>query len=292
MSDEIRHLAVLGHPIAHSLSPVLHEAAYSQLGLPWRYDRADVASGELRAFLQGLDDSWLGLSLTMPLKREIVPLLAGLTDVAQELGVVNTVRFDRVGMGAGRRGSARQAVQLIGANTDVWGIEQALRDAAIGAADTIDIVGAGATALSVARAIYELGGRHLRIHARAPERAAELVEHAESWGIGVDLVPLTTGEIEFAGPAVVSTLPAHAADAIEPRHEPGSVLLDVSYDPWPSRLAEAWQGTVVSGVEMLLWQAVAQVRFFVLGDDREPVPNEDQVIAAMREALASVDTAS
>jgi len=62
-----RRAAVLGHPIAHSLSPVLHRAAYAELGLDWEYERIDVTGDSLAPFLDSLDATWAGLSLTMPL---------------------------------------------------------------------------------------------------------------------------------------------------------------------------------------------------------------------------------
>ncbi|KAB1646423.1 shikimate dehydrogenase [Pseudoclavibacter sp. CFCC 14310] len=276
-----RRLAVLGSPIEHSLSPLLHNAAYTTLGLPWQYDRAEVGSGELLPFLQGLGDDWLGLSLTMPLKREVIAYLDEVTPLVNELQVANTLRF------ASGRSSGTRVLQ--GANTDVWGIEQALREAGIERLESAEVIGSGATALSSLRALADLGARSVRLHARTPEHAGELVDRAADWGVTVDVVTLTGGELALTAPAVVSTLPAHAADAIEPRlGSTGDVLLDVAYDPWPSTLATRWQaigGTAVSGIEMLLWQAVAQVRFFVFGDDTRELPDEPTIVRAMRAVL-------
>ncbi|MCD7102010.1 shikimate dehydrogenase [Pseudoclavibacter sp. 13-3] len=276
-----RRLAVLGSPIEHSLSPLLHNAAYTALGLPWQYDRAEVGSGELLPFLHGLDRDWLGLSLTMPLKREVVAHLDELTPLVDDLQVANTLRFASV------EGSSTRVLQ--GANTDVWGIEQALRGAGVERLETAEVIGSGATALSSLRALADLGARRIRLHARTPAHAEELVEHAAAWGVTVDVMALTAGDLALHAPAVVSTLPAHAADAIEPRLGTSTgVLLDVAYDPWPSALATRWQaagGTVVSGIDMLLWQAVAQVRFFVTADDTSELPDEPAIVRAMRAAL-------
>lgn len=322
-----RRLAVLGHPIAHSLSPVLHTAAYDALGLPWMYTRVDVASGELRRFLAGLGPTWLGLSLTMPLKREVPPLLARSTALVDELGVANTVRLDRT----------RVPFTVSGANTDVWGIVAALREAGVGRAGRADILGSGATAVSALRALADLEVGRVTVHARTPEHAAPLVALGAAHGIAVDVVALPETEapgvagrsaagrpatphggavaaddtaagprqvaarpIELRSDLVVSTLPPHAADGLDPvipgsgvpgatDPDRGPVLLDVAYAPWPSRLAERWTaagGAAVSGLAMLLWQAVAQVRFFVTGDDRLVLPDEDAMVVAMRAALA------
>lgn len=327
-----RRLAVLGHPVAHSLSPVLHTAAYDALGLPWMYTRVDVASGELRRFLAGLGPTWLGLSLTMPLKREVPPLLARSTALVDELGVANTVRLDRT----------RVPFTVSGANTDVWGIVAALREAGVGGAGRADILGSGATAVSALRALADLEVGRVTVHARTPEHAAPLVALGAAHGIAVDVVALPETEapgvagrsaagrpatphggavaaddtaagprqaaarpIELRSDLVVSTLPPHAADGLDPvipgsgvpgatDPDRGPVLLDVAYAPWPSRLAERWTaagGAAVSGLAMLLWQAVAQVRFFVTGDDRLVLPDEDAMVVAMRAALADATAA-
>lgn len=105
------HLAVLGSPIAHSLSPTLHAAAYDALDLPFTYGRHEVASGGLAAFVAGLGPEWRGLSLTMPLKREVLPLLDRTTPLVDELGVANTVAFRLEG----------STLVRAGANTDVQG---------------------------------------------------------------------------------------------------------------------------------------------------------------------------
>jgi shikimate dehydrogenase len=328
-----RRLAVLGHPVAHSLSPVLHTAAYDALGLPWMYTRVDVASGELRRFLAGLGPTWLGLSLTMPLKREVPPLLARSTALVDELGVANTVRLDRT----------RVPFTVSGANTDVWGIVAALREAGVGRAGRADILGSGATAVSALRALADLEVGQVTVHARTPEHAAPLVALGAAHDIAVDVVtlpeteapdvagrsaagrpatphggavaaandtaagprPVAARPIELRSNLVVSTLPPHAADGLDPvipgsgvpgatDPDRGPVLLDVAYAPWPSRLAERWTaagGAAVSGLAMLLWQAVAQVRFFVTGDDRLVLPDEDAMVVAMRAALADATAA-
>ena len=87
--------AVLGRPIAHSLSPAMHRAAYARLELDWTYDACEVGEQDLPAFVAGLDDSWRGLSLTMPLKRAVLPLLDEVSPVASQVGAANTVVLER-----------------------------------------------------------------------------------------------------------------------------------------------------------------------------------------------------
>src|SRR4051794_12969885 len=93
VSRTSRRAAVLGSPIAHSLSPALHRAAYIELGLDWTYDAIECDEAALPAFVQSLDASWVGLSLTMPLKRAVLPLLAEMSETVRLTGAANTVLF-------------------------------------------------------------------------------------------------------------------------------------------------------------------------------------------------------
>src|SRR3954452_17646987 len=110
--------AVLGSPIAHSLSPALHRAAYAELGLDWSYDAIEVDSAGLEAFVAGLGADWRGLSLTMPLKRTVMPLLDEAEAWAEASGAANTVVLDE-----GR---------LLGHNTDIPGAVAALVESGAG----------------------------------------------------------------------------------------------------------------------------------------------------------------
>jgi len=253
-----RRAAVLGHPVAHSLSPVLHRAAYAGLGLSgWTYEAVDVDEPDLAGFVAGLDRSWAGLSLTMPLKQVAVPLCARLSPLAEALGVVNTLTF-----GADR--------SLTGDNTDVEGIVVALRSAGVRTPTSATVVGGGATAASAVAALGEMGCAAPRVLVRSVARAGAVTRAGERLGLSPRLVPLDAAD-GLDGDVVVSTLPAGAGDALVPAvpSSPG-VLLDVVYAPWPTALARAWAaagGTVVSGFDMLLHQAVAQVRLMT---GREP----------------------
>ncbi|UZN05156.1 shikimate dehydrogenase [Cellulomonas sp. S1-8] len=253
-----RRAAVLGHPVAHSLSPVLHRAAYQALGLDaWRYDALDVTEEQLAGFLRGLDRSWAGLSLTMPLKQTVIPLLDHVEPLAQVVGAVNTVLVQ--GAGAGR--------MLTGANTDVHGLVAALGEAGVtGGLRSAAVVGAGATAASTLAALAQLGCPTPRVYLRSQARAGGLLRAAHRMGVEPRLCRLEDASAEVGrADVVVSTLPAHAADPLAAALPAGvdGVLLDVSYDPRPTALSAAWQargGRVVGGERMLLHQAVEQVR--------------------------------
>jgi shikimate dehydrogenase len=270
-------LAVLGSPIAHSLSPALHRAAYAVLGLDWRYDAIELAEGGLASFLRGLDESWRGLSLTMPFKREVLPLLDTASPMVQRVGVANTVLL--------REG------RVEGDNTDVAGIITAFVESGVDRLGHVQILGAGATAASVLVAARDLGARTAEVLVRDPARAAELITVAASEGVELAIGRLSDLETVHGSPvpdAVISTLPGGAARGLVVRDEVRrrSVLFDVAYDPWPSALATVWEAPVVSGLSMLLHQAIAQVRIFVTGERDGVLPDEERVIAAMRSAVA------
>ncbi|MBO0900379.1 shikimate dehydrogenase [Cellulomonas sp. zg-ZUI222] len=258
MTSAARRAAVLGHPVAHSLSPVLHRAAYTALGLDgWRYDAVDVTQDALPALLADLDDSWAGLSLTMPLKQTVIALLDHVEPLAEVVGAVNTVLPQ--GSGAGR--------MLTGANTDVHGIVAALGEAGVtGGVATAAVVGAGATASSTLAALAQLGCPTPRVYVRSQARAGALLRAAHRMGVEPRLCRLddAAGEVGRCD-VVVSTLPAHAADPLAAAlpASVGGALLDVCYDPRPTALSAAWAargGRVVGGERMLLHQAAEQVR--------------------------------
>jgi shikimate dehydrogenase len=257
-------LAVLGSPIAHSKSPALHAAAYGALGLDWQYEAIEVAEHELGDFVAGLDESWRGLSLTMPLKRAVLPLLTEQDAVVGLTGVANTVVFGR-----GVRGF----------NTDVFGITEAFRSNGVTALDSAQILGGGATAISALVAVAELGVRRAQLMLRDPSKGEGLEGLARA--LGVEVVESSTPD------AVISTLPGHAVHGFEISEavRATAVLLDVAYDPWPSTLAAGWSGQVISGLEMLTQQALAQVRVFVNGAPDAELADEGVVLAAMRRAV-------
>lgn len=249
-----RTCGVLGDPIAHSLSPVLHRAGYLAVGLDWTYDAHQVASGGLPEFLGGVDTAWRGLSLTMPLKREAVPLVDSITERARRAGAVNTLVLDVDD--AGRR-------TVHGDNTDIPGAVSAVRERSDAALRTATILGGGATATSTGLALAELGVTHVDLLVRTPERAAETVEVLTSAGTGLSVQVRGLEDEVAPGDVVVSTVPAAAqSPALVERLAPAAVLFDVIYDPWPTPLARASEGTVVSGLDLLVHQAAVQFTLF------------------------------
>lgn len=286
MSAEQRVLAVLGAPISHSKSPLLHCAAYAALGLPWEYDAIETASDALPGFLRSRGAAWRGLSLTMPLKRTVLPLLDVMDSTAELTGGANTVLFDD-------RTGART---IRGFNTDVYGIVEAFRGAGKDHLETVQLLGSGATAASALLAVSKLGAKQVLVSARTPARAGALRALGETLGMrlevsGLDAVRNGAVQGGTAPDAIISTIPGGADRTVSFRDETmrGSMLFEVAYDPWPTPLAASWLaagGRVVHGLEMLLHQAVGQVRVFVGGDPEVPLPNESVVVGAMRHSIA------
>ena len=253
MSDNgVRRAAVVGRPIAHSRSPQLHLAAYRALGLDtWTYDRIDCGAEELPEFVAGLGPEWVGLSVTMPGKFAALALADERTERAERVGSANTL----VRTAAGWRAD----------NTDIDGVVGAL-----GAVSGRAIVlGSGGTAPAVVAGLAALGAiSEVVVAARNAARAAELLELADGLGVPARHVDLELGPLSaaVAGAAVlINTVPADAAAPFAPAVAPIPVLLDAIYDPWPTPLAaavEAAGGRVISGLQMLLHQAYAQVEQF------------------------------
>jgi shikimate dehydrogenase len=266
-----RRAAVLGHPIAHSLSPVLHHAAYTELGLDWIYDRVDVTGEGLGPFLASLDASWVGLSLTMPLKNDVLPFLDEVDPVALATGAVNTVV-----LADGRRS---------GFNTDVDGIVVTLDETHAGHGPAV-VLGAGATARSAVAALAARGTTQVTAHVRRPESASDLERTASGVGVRLVVRPWAEAADSLAADVVVSTVPRGVADElVSAVPEAPGTLLDVVYDPWPTALATAWQargGSVASGLDLLLHQAVEQVRLMT---GRRP--STAPMRAALTEAAAA-----
>ncbi|CAL9382992.1 shikimate dehydrogenase [Streptomyces sp. enrichment culture] len=263
-----RRAAVLGSPIAHSLSPVLHRAAYAELGLEgWTYDRFEIDEEALPGFFETLGPEWAGLSLTMPLKRAVIPLLDGISETAASVDAVNTVVLTE----DGRR---------TGDNTDIPGMVAALREHGIEKVDTAAILGAGATASSALAALSRVCSGEVVVHVRSETRAVEMRQWAERLDVTVRIAAWDDAEEALRAPLVVSTTPAGVTDSLARAvPERPAALFDVLYDPWPTVLAARWSaygGAVVSGLDLLVHQAVLQVEQMT---GRSPAPLE-----AMRHA--------
>lgn len=259
-----RQGAVLGHPIGHSKSPALHNAAYQELGINFSYRAIDVEIDGLAGLVAQVraEGDWYGLSVTMPLKNAAVDLVDELTDVARTLGAVNTIIATRDDAGTTR---------LRGDNTDVAGIVNALHHAGVGERPRAAILGGGGTAVSAIAALVDLEATEIVVFVRNLAKAAETMEVAVALDAPATLESFDGTAATLGGfDVVISTLPPRAADGLAAEFaatgdQAEGVLLDVAYDPWPSALAQAWEsrgGTVVAGIEMLLYQGVEQVKLF------------------------------
>ena len=274
--------AVIGSPIAHSLSPVIHRAAWEGLGLAgdWEYRSAEVDRGGLGAFIAGLDPQCRGLSVTMPCKQAVMPLMDVVDPLAAAVGAVNTVV-----PGAG---------VLTGFNTDVHGITTAIAEAraarGLGPARSACVLGARATASSALAALGALGVTRTTVVARRFSGPGSVVAAAARMGVGIDQVLI--GDTARAGAAlaadiVVSTLPAGAADPLAALVRPGGhqCLLDVVYAPRDTALRRAFEagGAVIAeGTEMLIHQGAQQVRLMTGRD-----PDTGVMRAALEAEVAS-----
>ncbi|MHA7277501.1 shikimate dehydrogenase [Arthrobacter sp. Hz1] len=262
-----RRAAVIGSPIGHSRSPALHRAAYASLGFDCSYDAIEVLPPDLASFVDQFraDELWCGLSVTMPHKAAMVPLVDRLSGPATVLNVLNTVTAD---------GAGPERV-LTGHNTDVAGIVGALRyGGVVHPPRSAVILGGGGTAAASLAALQQLGAGQTTVVVRSLERAAPLQALGRTLNLSVELREWS-GALDSVRNAdvVISTLPPHGADDLAGKllstpQAPATmppVLLDAAYVPWPSSLASAWHshgGVIVPGLEMLIYQAVEQVRLF------------------------------
>ncbi len=254
-------------PIAHSLSPVLHRAAYRVLGLEWEYDTVETDVESLPAFVQGLGPEWRGLSLTMPLKRAVLSLLDESSETVRRSGAANTVLLTEHGLRSGH-------------NTDVPGMVRALCEHGLTRVQSAVIVGGGATATSAVLALARMGCREVTLWVREPARARKTVEAAarvpDAPDVRVErLAEMVDGGSSAQVDVVVSTVPAAAQspELTESLVSKGVVVFDVVYDPWPTPLgaaAAAGGRTVVEGLDLLVHQAALQVELMT-GCEQAPL---------------------
>jgi len=257
--------AVLGRPVAHSLSPLLHRTAYAALGLTdWQYDALDLGAEDLPVLLAGLGQEWRGFSVTMPCKQAAVDAADEVAPLPRLLHAANTLVHTEAGWRA--------------ENTDVTGIGTALTAAGVDDAPAAAVIGAGGTAAAAAVALASLGARQVEVVVREPARAGELVRVLEALDVAATVHRLADALLD--APVVVSTVPIDAQPALlDLPWRAGTTVLDVLYAPWPTPLAQrlhAVGATVAGGLEVLFWQATEQVELMT----GQPAP-----IAAMRAAL-------
>jgi shikimate dehydrogenase len=272
----VTRLEVWGDPIAHSLSPALHTAAYRELGWDWDYGRRRVDETSFANELASLGADHRGLSLTMPLKYVAAAAADELDDRARLTGGANTL--------------LRDGERLRGFNTDVGGIVAALHEQGVSSVSAARIVGAGATATSALVALAEMGAKHVDVVARRPPAVEALARLGERLGVTVGGGPFDATD-RAPVDATIATLPGDATVPTEDADRlaaAGGPLLDVVYGHWPTALSLAWDRAGVpaqGGTAMLLHQAVLQIRIFRGGDPGRPLPREEAVVAVMRDAL-------
>jgi|LakMenE01Jun11ns_1017448.scaffolds.fasta_scaffold9953111_5 shikimate dehydrogenase len=261
--------AVIGSPISHSLSPYLHRAAYQDLGLEHTYSAIEVDQSSFLEFIATCNQEWLGLSLTMPLKEIAFSAVTEVSKTAKLTGSINTITF----------GSTAK-----GDNTDVFGVAQSLRLSGASNPKTATVIGAGATARSSIAALAGLGAQEVIVIARNPEKSASCIDLGNELGITLDTAT-TAIDILLSTDVVINTTPAGVADDFSNLLSVArGTLLEVIYNPWPTKLASAWQAkslTVVPGYEMLLHQAVRQVELMT-----GQIPNVDVMRTAMLAELS------
>lgn len=272
-----KRFAVLGKPIGHSKSPAIHNAAYRVLNLDWQYGRAEVGKGGLWSFIRGLPEVWDGFSVTMPLKEEATRICKITDEFVRQTGATNTLVRNADGSWSGY-------------NTDVFGLVQAVAKAKEPTPQRVLIIGSGATAMSALIATkYINPAADVRIFARNKKTRSLLIRKGKTLGIKVSRAWFLAAAAIQAD-LTISTLPAGALDDFAEKYhlrtsfKPGGMLLDVAYANWPSKLAGLWQNNncyAVSGIEMLKWQAIAQIRIFYSGNPNTELPNEIAVFEAM-----------
>ena len=276
-------LAVVGSPIEHSKSPLIHAAAYAVLGKSFEYSKIRIEKNHLRQFVETLDGDWVGLSVTAPLKVEALRLAITADETAALTNAANTL--------------LRNSDGWLAFNTDVFGIQKAINAANVPTPNLISILGSGATAISAVLAAHR---SFPKAKIQLAARNADAIKEVRDFGKSIGVKNIAIGSQSRAlssSDLVLSTLPAGVLDDSIQKlsnswfKKPHGVLFDVAYRPWPSQAAQLWSRNnlqVVSGIEMLLWQALAQVRIFTEGDPNVEVFNEPAVMLAMRNALGLI----
>ncbi|MEV6371124.1 shikimate dehydrogenase [Micromonospora musae] len=250
-----RRAAVLGKPIAHSLSPVIHNAGYAAAGLAgWSYTRIECAESELPGLVAGLGPEWAGLSVTMPGKEAALAVADAASPVAVAVGAANTL-------------VRRPDGAWYADNTDVTGMVEVLAGAGVRRGATVTVLGAGGTARAALAAAARLDAREVTVVARREAAVDELRPVADALGIPMVGAAWVDAPARLDADVVVSTVPKGVADPLAATvgWRPRTVFFDALYDPWPTPLAAAAAASgcrVVSGLELLLAQAIGQFEQF------------------------------
>ena len=274
----MKQLFVIGDPVAHSLSPLLHQAMIDQTGAAYRYDVRTVRPEELPAFVRwAKDGGCAGFNVTMPHKEAILPLLDEVDATAASCGAVNTVCI--------REGRA------IGHNTDGTGFLDSLAGQGFyPQGRTVLLLGAGGAAKAVGHALAAAGAGRVIVCARRLERAAALAAQLPGCGEGIvlaqDAIQQAASACDLlvnATPLGMAGSPAFARLDFLQAMPPHAVVYDLVYHPRRTALLEAAarQGLrAVGGIDLLIRQAVRAFTFFT-GE----TPDTAALYAALREPL-------
>ena len=290
---------LFGYPIAHSLSPIVHQLVYKHLSVPYTYTLYE--STDVQSFLRLTSaPDFYGAAVTMPFKVSIIPYLHALTPEGTAVGAINTIFLSTTPQGDR---------QLHGTNTDCIGIREALRQNmspsafANCRAKPALIIGGGGTSRAAVYALTEwLGASPIYMLNRDASEVAAVIEECTARGFGSHLVHISS----FAQarcletPAViVSAIPdfppqtegeimvRDSLTAILENAVPQGAVLEMCYHPSPNtaitRLATSRGWKVIPGTEAMIWQGLEQDRYWT-GRDVEDMPVEE-VKAAVAEAL-------
>lgn len=261
-SGMTKRYAVLGSPITHSKSPTIHNAAFSALGVDAEYVSFEV-NDHLQEFLAAQPAEFLGFSVTMPLKEQALNVAERVDSLAIGSGAANTLIRTDSGWDA--------------YNTDVFGIQMALAGRKF---KSVSILGTGATTRSAIVAMQELD-KSISVWGRNSAAIKQLTSEYE-----ISSEPLLHKAVK--ADLVIATLPSQALDEHldSLNSKPNGLLLDVAYDPWPSKAANLWGAErTISGLDMLIWQAIGQQRLFAGNDLSEALNGEKELLLAIRRAL-------
>ncbi|MBC6448568.1 shikimate dehydrogenase [Actinokineospora xionganensis] len=251
-----RRAAVLGSPVDHSLSPVLHNAAYAALGLTdWTYERIECDEARLPGLVASMGPEWAGLSVTMPGKHAALTFATTATARALAVGAANTLIH-------------RPDGTWHADCTDIDGVTGALRAAGYEAGPTAVVLGAGGTARAALAGLRELGVEEVTLVVRDPARATDAIACAAGLSLALRLADWSTvdlADLARSAAVVVNTAPASAVAPLARAMAQAPCVLDVIYHPWPTPVAKAVSaagGRLATGLDMLLHQAFTQVEHF------------------------------
>lgn len=241
--------AVLGSPIAHSLSPLLHNTAYQLLGIEGSYSSFEVKSGELQDFLESTGMELNCLSLTMPLKEDALKIANVISPIASQIASGNTL--------------TRVDSKWILTSTDVEGFTFALQQHNLDAKGKVLIIGAGATARAVAAACDPIS-EQIDVINRNPDREPSMLIAAPSGKLS--FLPWEPTDQINNYDVVVNTTPGNSASFLTTSlHNPMGAFFEVLYNPWPTELLKAWStftSKTIDGLDLLIHQAISQMEIF------------------------------